>query len=110
MNPFQSSDSGAQFAEKFLTRTAVGVFLMAIAYSASAALYLVDGELAIWLDRLELLLALAAVAIVLPMFVQFVRLQAARRGDCEPEGFVTEVFRKACVKAFSLTFGTLGIL
>jgi hypothetical protein len=107
----KNTESMAQFADRFLLRTAIGVLLVAIAYAAGAAMYLVGDEIADYLDKLQLLLAVAAVVIILPGFIKYARLRAA--GQCragEPEGFVAEVFNKACVKAFSLTFVFLIIL
>ena len=106
-----NSESTAQFVDKFLHRTAIGVLLMAFAYVTSSAMYLVSEEVAATLDVVELLLALLAVAAVLPVFIKYVRLRSNRQCDqSESDGYMADVLKKACVKAFSFTFVFLIIL
>jgi hypothetical protein len=107
----QKTESTAQLTDRFLQRTAIGVLVMSIAYATSAAAYLVGEELAETLDKLEMVPALLAVAIILPIFVKFVRLRANR--DCatgDAGSYLAEVYKKAGLKAFSFGFVFLVIL
>lgn len=107
----ENSETTAQFVDKFLHRTAIGVFLMTLAYAVSSAMYLVSAEVAVTLDVVELLLALAAVVVVLPVFIKFVRLRSKQQcNQSESDGYMAHVLNKACVKAFSFTFVFLILL
>ena len=104
-------ESSAQFIDKFLHRTAIGTLLMTCAYAVSSAMYLVSEELVATLDVVELLLALSAVVVVLPVFIQYVRLRYRQQcSHAESDGYMAEVLKKACMKAFSLTFVFLILL
>jgi len=106
-----NNESTAQFIDKFLHRTAIGTLLMTCAYAVSSAMYLVSEEVAATLDVVELLLALSAVVVVLPVFIQMVRLRSRQQcGQAELDGYMAEVLKKACVKAFSFTFVFLILL
>ena len=59
-----NTESMAQFADRFLLRTAVGVLLIAIAYAIGAAMYLVGDEVSGYLDKLQLLLAMIRLPIM----------------------------------------------
>lgn len=99
------SETAPQFVDRFLQRTAIGVLMMSLAYLIGAALYLVQDPWQKPLDVGQFLLSIGAVVVVLPVFLGYVRLRAS--GECsraETDGFVADVFNRACVMAFSLTF------
>lgn len=101
----------AAIAETMMHRTAIGVFLVTVSYTLSAAAYLVDGPVAALLDRLEIVLGIAAIVAVLPIFVKYSRLKARRHDACpEADSYMAEMFKRAGTKAFSLTFVFLVVL
>lgn len=107
----QDEEPIAQFVDRFLQRTATGVLLVGFAFAVSAAMYLVTDEVAAHLDKLTLLLGLAAVIAVLPVFIKMMRLRANK--ECNWSGsdsYLSGVFNKACVLAFEVTFVFLIIL
>ena len=54
---------------------------------------------------LKLGLGVLAIIVVLPQFVKLIRLMARMRsGQCEPEGFVVDVYKRAAERAFAFTF------
>ena len=83
-----------------------GLFaVLAGGYAASAGIFLANEPVAEVLDYLDLALALMAVAIVLPPFIQLMRLRRSEEWACaNTEGFVGEVFRTACVRTFTFMF------
>ena len=104
-------ESPAQTVDRILQRTAIGVFLLSLAYSMSAAMYLVSEEAAGYMDRVQLALGILIVLIVLPAFLKFLRLKFRRGSDSpESDGYVAEMFKRAGSKAFSLTFILLIVL
>ena len=116
MNSPQSKKAGdsasvAQVAETMMHRTAIGVFLVTMAYVLSAAVYLVDEQVERYLDHLQLVLGIAAIVVILPIFVKYSRLKARRQDGCpESDSFMAEMFKRAGTKAFSLTFIFLVVL
>lgn len=97
--------STAQFVDRFMTRTALGIFLVALAYGASVLERTLPSNAADLFDKIGLALGIAAVVIVLPQFVQLIRRRKALGiGRNEPEGFVTDVYKRAAERAFALTF------
>ena len=107
----QHEEPIAQFVDRFLQRTAIGVLLVGFAFAVSAAMYLVTDEFAAYLDKLTLLLGLAAVITVLPVVVRMMRLRANKQCNWSgADSYVSGVFNKACVSAFEVTFIFLIIL
>ena len=107
----QNSESTAQFVDKFLHRTALGTLLMTCAYAVSSAMYLVSEDVMATLDMVGLLLKLSAVVVILPVFIKRLRLRSRQQcNQSESDGYMAEVLKKACVKAFSFTFVFLVLL
>jgi len=105
------SASIAQIAEMMMHRTAIGVFLVTMAYVLSAVVYLVDAQVARYMEYLQLVLGIAAIAVVLPVFVKYSRIKARRQAGCpESDSFMAEMFQRAGIKAFSFTFVFLVVL
>ncbi len=97
--------SPAQFVDRFMTRTALGIFLVSLAYGASVFERLLEGETVAILDKLGLALGIGAIVIVLPQFISLIkRRKSLELGSGEPEGFVTDVYKRAAERAFALTF------
>lgn len=97
--------SPAQFVDKFITRTAIGVFLVSLAYAVSVFEQLLAGEGVEILDKVGKALGIAAIVIVLPGFISLIRRRKSLNiGSDEPEGFVTDVYKRAAERAFALTF------
>lgn len=107
-----SNKSQAEIMESFLQNIAIAVFLTALAFAAKAAIHLVPPEIAGYLRPLKTILGIGAVVLILPGYLQFLRrfTRSQRKACVQSEGFVAHAFRKACAKAFELTFVFLVIL
>ncbi len=100
-----SKESPAELIDRFLQRTAIGVFMLALSYVMSAAEYLVSDEVAGHIDRLQLLLSALIIVVVLPAFLKYLKLKTNKDKECpDTSGYVMEMFKRAGIKAFSLTF------
>ena len=107
----QNEEPIAQFVDRFLQRTAIGVLLLGVAFAVSAAMYLVTESTALYLDKLTLLLGLIAIIVVLPGFIKLMRLKKNKQCDWSgSDSYMSGVFNKACVSAFEATFIFLIIL
>jgi cobalamin synthase len=103
--------SFAEQADRMMQKIALGVFLVAVAYTISAAKFFVSEDVAGVLDISSQVLGIIILIIVLPAFLRFMSMKRKNRETCrEPEGFVTEIFDKATSKAFQFTFIFLIIL
>ena len=101
----QDVPTSAQLAESFLQRTAFGVLLLAAVYLLAAGMHLVGEPLERTLDLLQTGLALLAIVVVLPAFVRMLRLRMRGSADCaDSDSYIGEMFHKACVTGFSVTF------
>ena len=95
----------AEFLDRFMRRTAIGVFLVSLAFASSALSFVVGKPLAFSLDKLELGLGLLAVIIVFPPFVKMIRRKFRDRSAVhDSDGFVADAYKRAAEKGFSLTF------
>ena len=104
-NPTTRQVLPAQIIDSFMQRTALGVFLMALAYAMSAAMLLTSPKVADLLDKLQLGLGILVLLVVFPAFLQIVKLRRRTGRDCEEtDGYIVAMFKKASAKAFSLTF------
>lgn len=102
--------SMAQLADQILQRTALGVFLMAIAFAIGAGMHVVSDDTAALLDKIQLVFVVTAVIAILPTFYRYVRLRT--KGECEfdeTESYIGNVFNKAGVRAFGASFMMLAI-
>jgi len=97
--------SVAEQIDQMMQRVALSVFLVAIAYGLSTAVFLVDESTKNILDKTSQALGIVILIILLPRFLKFVALRRRSREACrEPEGFVVEMFNQATGKAFQFTF------
>lgn len=101
--------STAQTIEKFMQRTAMGTFLLAVSYSVGIAEYLVSEEAAATLNLIQKPLGILVILIVAPAVWSLIRIGAFRPkpGCAEPESFVKDMLARASTLAFSITFVTL---
>ena len=110
-NPTAKQVLPAQIIDSFMQRTALGVFLMALAYSMSAAMLVASPKVAEVLDNVQLGLGILVLLIVFPAFLRIVKLRRRTGSDCEEtDGYIVAMFRKASAKAFSLTFVFLVVM
>lgn len=98
--------SPADAADKHITLIALTTFLFSLLYLSSAGQFLVSESVASTMEIGEKVLALAAIAVVLPILLwKFRNLSATEKQAYKnPEGFVTEVFKKACTVSWAWTF------
>lgn len=109
--PATKPPNTALLLERFMQRTALGVFLLALRYGMTAAGPLLGEELMALVRYLQLALSLLIVLLVLPAFWHYLKLRRQRRADCaNPDSFVLEMFRRAALIAFSYSFVLLVLL
>jgi hypothetical protein len=97
--------SAAEFVDAFMWRIALAVGLVSLAYASSALTFVVADSVSYYLDKVNLVLGLAAVALILPQFLKMARHKARNLSSTmEPEGFVVDAYKRAAEKAFSFTF------
>ncbi len=106
----QDDHSRAEFIDRFMHRTAIGVLLIALAYASSAMAPFLSEAAGAYLDGLELALRVLAVIIILPQFIKMIRLRARQPEDCETDGFIVDVYKRAASMAFALTFVALLVM
>lgn len=110
-NPAAEQVQPAQIIDSFMQRTALGGFLMALAYAMSAAMLVTSSDLAEVLDKLQLGLGILVILVVFPAFLRIVKLRRRSGSDCEEtDGYIVAMFKKASTNAFSLTFVFLIIM
>lgn len=103
--------SSAEFIDHFLRRSALGMLLLALAYGAATLALLVGPVLAVWLGYVQLGLSLAILAVVLPVFLRFVRRRASKASGCgEADSYLVAQFQRASAWAFSASFIGLVVL
>ncbi|WP_286830832.1 MULTISPECIES: hypothetical protein [Kordiimonas] len=101
--------SAAQTLEKFMQRTAIGTFLLAVSYTIGTAEFLVSADLAETLNIIQKPIGLLVILIVAPAVWSLKRIGAIkpRPGCDEPESFVKDMLARASTLAFSITFVVL---
>jgi hypothetical protein len=110
-NPKAKRVLPAQIIDSFMQRTALGVFLLALAYTVSAAMFVASPRVAELLDKLQLGLSIVVLLVVFPAFLRIVKLRRRSGSDCEEtDGYIVAMFRKASATAFSLTFVFLVVM
>jgi hypothetical protein len=110
-NPKAKQVLPAQIIDSFMQRTAMGVFLMALAYTVSAAMFVASPRVAELLDKLQLGLGIVVLLVVFPAFLRIVKLRRRSGSDCEEtDSYIVAMFRKASTTAFSLTFVFLVVM
>jgi len=101
----QKAASVAEQIDRIMQKTALGVFLVAVAYAVSVFEFFVSENVADGLNYLSKVLAIIIIVLVLPGFLKAVSLRRRYGKACrEPEGFVIAMFNKAAGKAFQFTF------
>lgn len=107
---FDLNEPMPQFIDRFLTRTAVGLLLIALAQGSAIAFALLN-EGSAWrgpLDLAELALGVATLIAVLPAFVALMIRRSRGQEACMADGFIADAFRRAGSAAFTCTF--LGLV
>ena len=91
--------------ENIIRWIVIATFLVSMKYLADALQYLTEGQTSTLFYVIESVIALLAFAFAAPAFIRLIYLRyKGGFNDYEPEGFITDILRKTCVKAFSLTF------
>ncbi len=98
-------ETAAQFIDRFLQFTTLGVFVLSFSYGVGAASYFMPVEMVATMDTVKIGLAVLGSAIVLPFFIKFVRYRkTCGKSFLDQSGFIIDVYRKACETAFAATF------
>ena len=101
----KTSASVAEQLDKIMQKTALGVLLVACAYTLSVLKMFFDVPVVTILDYTKTALGILAIVVVLPGVLKGVQLRRKYGEACkEPEGFIMEMFNKAAGKSFQFTF------
>ena len=101
----------AEMADRRWELLALAVFLMALKYSASAAMAVVEGPWVRYLDWFAAATALSTVAIILWMMSIKLRVASRQRQRfLKLEGYVAEAIKNAIKRSWGATFVLLVIL
>lgn len=101
----KTSASVAEQLDKIMQKTALGVLLVACAYTLGVLKVFFDAPIVTILDYSKMALGILAIVMVLPGFLKGVQLRREHGEACrEPEGFIKEMFNKAAGKSFQFTF------
>ncbi|MEM7114427.1 MAG: hypothetical protein AAF614_18475 [Chloroflexota bacterium] len=109
---YKNEASLAETADFHQQITAVAIFLMAIKFAASAAIFLVDETVGQYLDWVELGISLIVILLILPMVAwKYSKLSRAQRSRyLDPQGYLATVAKQAMAKSWSATFVLLVFL
>jgi len=100
-NPFNS----AQMADKMLTRTALGVGILTLAYIIEVSEYFLSGTISRVLSYIQLGLVLVVFIVLFPTFINFMKMKAKHKHACsEVEGYLSTTFNHAASTSFRWTF------
>lgn len=94
--------SPIDFFETFLTRTAYALLVVSVGYFSEVLEPYVSGTATVVIKVVQLGVVAILAVTILPLFITWVRKCKGKGGEFE--GFVAEAFRKACAKAFEITF------
>lgn len=95
----------AQMADKVLSRTALSVGIVTLAYIISASEYFLSGILLSIVSYIQLGLSLSVFVILLPSFFIFAKLRAKNKQACSvAEGYISNTFNRAASTSFRWTF------
>jgi hypothetical protein len=106
---FKKDEPIAQFADRFLKWVAFAVTLMSVSYGAAAISNFLEGDAFTIADTTRNIFGLTAAALILPQFINLIRLRLRMKSECksEPEGFIAEAYSKSAVGAFAAGFVSL---
>lgn len=95
----------AQLYDRFLNRSAIGMFLVALLFALSAGEQLLGDEMPTVLSYAEKALAFLIIILVAPVTFKVYWRKKTLLGTCdEPEGYLTASFQKAAMRAFTASF------
>ncbi len=99
------SESILEVADRLLLRMTIGMGFLSVAHALSAATYVVTDVVAGYLDNLATLLSVLLAIVVFPVLIKFSRFRKEEQCDSSgAESYISEVFTRASVKAFAITF------
>lgn len=96
--------TAVQFADTFLQKTALGVFILSFGFAFEVVEYLVSPGVYRWIKFIELAIGAGIVLLIFPAFIRYIRYCRKFGRTFAPEGYVTEMFRRACARSFEVTF------
>lgn len=101
----------AEFLDLFIRRSALGVFLLALAYGLAALASVLGDEWAAGLGYVQLGLSFAILVVVFPVFWRYLRLRGTRAAGCpSPESYLASQFQKASAWGFTAMFIVLVLM
>ncbi|MBO6505017.1 MAG: hypothetical protein JJ850_16515 [Kordiimonadaceae bacterium] len=111
MSEDKAPEPMAQLYDRFLNRSAIGMFLLALLFALTAFEQSAAGELPGALKYAEKAIAILIIILVGPITFQVYRRKRSFVSTCdEPEGFLTSSFQKAAMRAFTGSFILLIVL
>jgi len=97
-------ENPAQFADRLLKFTTLGIFILSFSYASGAAQFFVSAAAAEYFKVAKTVFALLGAGVVLPFFIKFVRMKkTCRASSAELNGYIIEVYRKSCEYSFAVT-------
>jgi len=96
--------TAVQFADTYLQKTALGVFVLSSGLAFEVVEYLANPDAHRWIKCIQMGISAGVVLLVLPAFIRYIRYCRKFGRNFAPEGYVTEMFRRACARSFEVTF------
>lgn len=111
MSDEKAQEPMAQLYDRFLNRSAIGMFLLALLFAFTAFEQSTAAEVPSAVKYAEKAIAIVIIVIVGPVTFQVYRRKRSFVSTCdEPEGFLTSAFQKAAMRAFTGSFILLIVL
>lgn len=111
MSEEKAQEPMAQLYDRFLHRSAIGMFLLALLFAVTAFEQSGVGEVPSVLKYAEKAIAILIIVFVGPVTFQVYRRKRSFVSTCEePEGFLTSAFQRAAMRAFTGCFILLIVL
>lgn len=105
------NETGAQLYDRFQHRSAISMFMLALAYVIDVARAFVADDLSSLLRVPQLALAILLVLNLLPVVLKVKWVKYKRHPGCnDPDGFVANAFKEASVRGFATGFIALLIV
>ncbi|GHF24342.1 hypothetical protein GCM10017044_18710 [Kordiimonas sediminis] len=94
-----------EFQEQFLTRTAIGVFIVALSYGLGIGQHFADAATTAYLSTAKTVLSVLVLLLLLPSFLRLLWLRYNHRAEFNStESYIAAVAKNAGMMTFSLTF------
>lgn len=98
-------ETGAQFYDRFLNRSALSMLMLAFVYTLDASRTFAADDVASMMKKAEGIFAILLMINLLPVMAKLMWFKIKRKPGCnDPDGFVVSTFKEAAVKGFTASF------